>query len=181
MLKRVIYAGLMAGVAGLYSCSQNQGGSGYADTKAFFEKRMELDSIHQTGIEKELVFGDKHEHTRSDTVNWKEELKSFAEIDLLKPSYNGRYTIDTLERNHEGYTVIYKCTDLKTGLQEVTISYTNDHISMLRALYTESNSLYRSGKILTYYTDSCYSITGNQTVKMGNAVCYSINGKFIRP
>jgi len=180
MLKRTLHIGLLTAIAGLYSCGQNTRGTACTDTKAFFKQQTEKPAAQQTGIEKDLVFGNKREHTTNAKVKWEDELKPFTDIDLLKLSYNGRFTIDTAERSSSGYTIVYNCTDPKTDLQQVTVQYIDGNIGMVKALYTEQNSLYQSGTTLTYYTDSCFSITGTQEVKLGNAVTYSVSGRFIK-
>lgn len=179
MLKRFFHACLMATV--VCSCTKTTQQSPYIDTRAFFEEQISTLKQQQVAVEKHLAFGNRQEQLVNKAVDWDKELSSFKEIDMRKPSYNGRYTIDTISNKDTGYKIRYRSADPKTDLREVIVGCADGRIQSVMAFYNKANSLYLAGKTLVYCADSGYSVTGSQEVKLGNAIDYSAGGRFIKP
>ena len=167
----------------IFACSINQkkstDGTNF-DTKAFFEEQIKLlHSQHHT-LKKEMVFNGKTEEIKSDSINWAKELGAFASIDFLKPAYLGRFTKDSFSINENCSRTIYLSDEPKTDLKKVEVTYalSSNKITSIILEMNETNTIYQSVKKLCFYTDSAFSITGHQNIKLTEGISYSVKGNF---
>jgi hypothetical protein len=167
--------------AAVSSCSQQKGVSSYTDTAAFFETQIAHLTNQNKGIHKKMTFGNKVEDITLSNADWKKELSSFSQVELNKPSYNGRFDIDTVRTDEHIYSVRYRSNDPKIDLREVDFAYANDQIHSVKMIIGESNSLYNASKTLIYDADSGYSIEGTQEVSLGSPATYSVKAVFTNP
>lgn len=163
----------------LFSCeTDKRNTAAYFDTKSFFEKAALKLSIQQKALKKELVFGDSSVTQQFDRVDWKKELQPFAEIDLQKNGYKGRFKVDTIQNGNQR-TITYTSEDPKTDLKElmITLKHSDHSLQYLKARFGTTNTLYEASKELVYYTDSLFTIKGAQQVRLGNNLIYTVTGK----
>lgn len=175
---RIVVLGLL--VCTLFSCDKGkQNTVEYFDSKSFFETAaLQLSAKHKS-LEKELMFGDSSLTQQFDTVDWKKELQPFAEIDLLKNGYKGRFKVDTTQQSSTEWTIIYTSQDAKTDLKELTLSIRqpDNALRYFKARFNTDNTLYEATKELVYYTDSLFTISGSQQVQLGKNLTYSVTGR----
>lgn len=153
----------------------------YWNSKAYFETDTNRLKQEKTRLHKELNFGSENEQIQIDTPNWTKELDPFISIDLSKPGYSGRFAVDTLILNDSEYTVAYKAKDTQTDLRFCSTTLQQGKIIAVRAEFSSANTLYKSDKLYTYTPDSGYTISGYQSVTLGNPVHYTIKGIFVTP
>lgn len=170
-------------MAMLLACGAEQRASqsAYFDTKAFFEAEAGRLHAQALKLDKTLVFGERTETQHIDTVNWQEELEPFTTIDMRKPAYAGRFMVDSAATGEDAYTITYTRTDPKTDLAAVEIRFMHGTPRSFRITMQEKNTLYASGKVLQYDTDSAFSIEGQQSVALASGKEYRIAARFIKP
>jgi hypothetical protein len=176
-MKNVVILTLVLSI--LSSCQTDQRLSAqYADTRSFFEAEAVRLASQHSALHKVLVFGDSSVTQQLDPVKWQNELRPFIEIDLLKNAYKGRFRADSTARSDETYVVTYTPMDAKTDLKSLSITYTakDRFICLIKAHYDEDNTLYKATKDLVYYTDSLFTISGSQQVRLGNNLKYTVTG-----
>ncbi len=169
----------------LFSCS-NQKNNTISDipfdTKTFFTAEIKRLNKQHILLEKEIIFGDKNETKLIDSIDWKQELNPFVEIDLLKPSYNGLFKKDSLRIDEYHYLIAYSTSDKKINLKKVEITF---NILMQKPisfyfLVSENNTVYQSEKTLTYFVDSAFKIEGAQHVKLVDDIKYAIYARIVK-
>lgn len=166
----------------LISCGQNQPiQQTYWNSKTYFESEAARHLQQHTRLKKELEFDQQKQLTFNDTANWLKELEPFLTIDLQKPAYSGRFTIDTVVINEDEFAVEYSAKETQTDLRNCVIVYRHGNISRVEARFGNKNSLYQSDKQFLYQPDSGYTISGYQLVRLGNPVHYTIKGLFVAP
>lgn len=154
----------------------------YFDTKGFFEGEAIRLAKEKFSLKKQMVFNDKQETKTLDTANWKKELAPFIAIDMFKPSYNGRFKKDSMLFDNY-YQLTFTSTDKKTDLKTIDIWVDNNSrkVKAIAMLISDNNTIYESGKLLKYYTDSAFSIEGEQHIKLAKGIKYVVAGKLIKP
>lgn len=165
----------------LFACGRTGTHSGpYFDTKAYFESEASRLKKANVLALKELSLGSKTDVVQdTDSTNWTKELSLFTDIDLNKPSYRGRFTVDSLMIDTLLTEVIYKSADDKIDLKEVKISMKKGKPYRIRIERSEENTLYRSSKVMEYNTDSGYTVEGSQDVRLADGVAYRLHLHFI--
>lgn len=175
---RTVVSGLL--VCLMFSCETGkQNTVAYFDTKSFFEEAAMQLSVQRKSLEKELVFGDSSLTQQFTTADWKKELQPFAEIDLLKNGYKGRFRVDTTQQNETECTITYTSQDAKTDLKEliITLGQADQKLHHLKATFSTDNALYEATKEMVYYTDSLFTLSGSQQVRLGKNLRYHVTGR----
>ena len=129
-----------------------------------------------------MVFNGRHESIKTDSINWEKELSAFASIDFLKPSYNGRFQKDSSFINENNFRLIFLCEDKKTDIKKVEINFDliTRKVKSIIFLMSETNTIYESEKQLKFYTDSAFSVSGKQNIKLTEGVNYQVNVRFLK-
>lgn len=153
----------------------------YWDSREYFELETTRLKQQRTKLHKGLRFDGNYEQTQNDSPNWKHELDPFITIDLCKPGYSGRFTVDTLLLSDGEYNIEYNAKDTQTDLRSCSITSKQGKITSVKAEFGSKNTLYQSNKRYTYNSDSGYSISGYQNITLGRPVHYTIRGIFVSP
>ncbi len=157
-------------------------GNDYFDTKSFFDDQIKSLHAQHVVLEKQLMFNGKNETVISDSINWEKELNAFLSIDLLKPSYVGRFSKDSITVDENFYLITYECDDKRTDLKKAELNF-DMNTKKLRSiifLMRNKNAIFESEKQLIYFTDSAYIISGMQNIKLVEGAKYLVKGRFLK-
>lgn len=168
---RLIYIGLLLAIA---SCgiTDEKKNNEYFNGETYFNQQIESLSKSNKKLNKQLVFNNNTSDNIIVEPNWKLELAPFVEVSLHKKSYTGRF--DKTELNG---VETYLSNDKKTDIKKYEIEYNSNHtIKKIFIEVADKNNVYQSEKILTYYVDSLFEITGWQNVTALNKTQYTVRG-----
>lgn len=172
---------LLFGLFFLFSCKEElppEGSQDYFDLGDFIQKeaaRLKKDSAEIT----KTVFLNGDLETRTMTVNdWNSELNAFAEADISKRSYLGKYAEETAKEDTRVITQ-YTATDddLRTRVLDVTYGNDGAPVKIHAILYT-TNVLYSTHQQLTYERDKGFWISGKQTIRFLEPDTFSVAATF---
>lgn len=129
-----------------------------------------------------MLFNGKNESVKTDSINWEKELSAFVAIDFLKPSYAGRFKKDSFLVDENNYHLNYVSNDQKTDIKKVEINFDLNTKKVKSIIFrmSEINTIYESEKTLKFYTDSAFSISGKQNIKLTKGVNYQVNTRFLK-
>lgn len=127
----------------------------YFDLKGYFEEQIKSLNASQPKVSKKVSLSGKFEELTPDTLDYAQELRSFADADINKPAWLDKYAIDSL-KNTSGslQTVRYKAMaeELKIRLIEINFNQnTPERIYIVKKLHTavanaEQELEYKPGK-----------------------------------
>jgi len=165
------------------SCSNNavKKVDNYFDTKKFFEQQIKSLKAQHVFIVKDMLFNGKRETTKTDSINWEKELSAFALVDLLKPSYQGRFSIDSTKTMENKLRITYHSIESKSELRNIEIILNNNSVPYsLFFEFKNENAIYESEKKLIYFTDSAFIISGKQSIKLTEGANYLVSAKIVK-
>ncbi|MFD1769044.1 hypothetical protein [Sphingobacterium suaedae] len=147
----------------------------FVDLPHFFEEEVQRLTTENPEIQK-TVTKDSISETKTLRVdNWKNELSSFASVDLNKSAYLGYLEKDSTTRK-----VTFRSTNPKIDLSSVELTYgSGGELQTIVVHRTIKNSLYETKEVLRYIKDSTYSLEKNQSVLLMNDKYYQIEGTLI--
>lgn len=135
---------------------------------------------HNTRLIKVLEIDGKKDSLCLEYLNWSKELAVFTAIDLRKPAYAGRFSVDS--STSEGATVIhYQRLDSATSLKDVWIHQQNDTITSIVFVVKEHNQLQESEKKLVFNAGRGFEVSGIQSIKFNGSFNFLVKGYFIQP
>lgn len=152
------------------------------DTKSFFLNEANRLSNNKVGLIKHLRYNTETDSIfKGDSVNWQDELQSFIQIDLAKPSYKKSYATKRIELNNEAYQIEYVVKDSLLKIKRVLISFNSkDSVESIAIHTKKENSYYNQLTHLTYNIHNGYYIeTTQQTLKMDSTL-FAIKCEFTR-
>jgi hypothetical protein len=151
----------------------------FFDLVAYFSKEADALDATKPEIKKTIIKdGGTETKTFSDSIDWKKELKIFAENSINKPAWKDSFTADTIENN--GYNIItYKTADEKISVKEIVIItdsvWQPTEISIKR---DAKNFLYTSRQTLNYARGKSYRLDSEMNVRWTFDTKFSVEGIF---
>ncbi len=169
----------------LFSCSKeheekkSEPGK-FFDLIAYFYKEADALDATKPEIKKTIIKdGEIETKTFSDSIDWKKELKIFAENSINKPAWKDSFTADTL-KSESGNTITYKTTDEKITVKEIAIItdslWQPTEISIKR---DAKNFLYTSNPTLHYSPGKSYRLDSEMHVRWTFETKFSVEGVFL--
>jgi len=159
-------------LSGFYSCRNptevSTVGIQYFDLKVFFEQ--ETESLKQTNpkIHKTVLLNGKRETAEMYIDDWKKELMTFAEADINKAAFIGKYDVDTIfSAFYLPVKITYKALDenLKTRFLEIVYDEATQNPQKISVSLFAKNTLYYSEQHLEYERGVQYSVSGKQEIR----------------
>jgi hypothetical protein len=145
----------------------------YFDLEGYFIEEATRLAKENPTITKTVMVNDKVEKKQVKLDNWKQEFGSFISADINKASWKGSFRI-----SKAGNLVVFSSENEKIPVKKVEITYQHKTIQSIKILIVNTNILYTSGDILTYYPDSLYEIKKTQQIKLMKEKRYQVTGKF---
>lgn len=151
----------------------------YYDLKGFMETEIERLEKEQPTVEKTITTQGEQEKQTLGNINWKDELASFVDLDINKPSWRNSYVADTFATDT---TITYMYT---TVLDDHPICYLrveldkNGKCLNIEGERKEDNFVYSIWQNLSYSPGDKYSIMGSQKFHFIFSTPYQVHAKFI--
>jgi hypothetical protein len=177
-MKLSIYLFLVATVLFFSSCDElkmkpqahtNQ----YFDMVGFVQNQIILLEKTPCTLNKSMTSNDLKQNTETKTIDWKEELGLFLEVDINKPVLRDMYLV-----NESKNFVEYIATDSKYKVQYLSIKGSPENPTEITAFLTDENQLYQTKKELQLKFDNkklvSYKIAGQQKIIFKDALTYSM-------
>lgn len=152
----------------------------FFDLVGYFSKEADALNVTKPEITKTIIKdGATETKTLSDSIDWKKELKIFAENSINKPAWKDNFSADTI-KEAEKNTIIYKSDDEKISVKEIKI-FTDSlwqptEICIKR---DAKNFLYTSQQTLCYIPKRFYRLESEMHVRWTFDTKFSVEGKFI--
>lgn len=142
----------------------------YFDLKGYFEEQIKNLSASQPKVSKKVSLSGKLEELTPDTLDYAQELRSFADADINKPAWLDKYAIDSLkDATGSLQTLRYKALaeDLKIKLIEVNFNQNiPERIYIAKKLNT---AVANSEQELVYMPGKGYKLTNKQQAAYSTA------------
>jgi hypothetical protein len=120
---------------------------------------------------------DQHEMPWTD---WRKELALFYASDINKPSFIGKYSVDSTAGDPAKVTVAYKATDPSLRTRLIEIIYTGDSVSLIHISNQSGNFLTSNNEELYYQPLKGYIIKSSQTMKFFGDTKFAIKGDIVK-
>lgn len=164
----------------LYSCSQETTSSDisddYVDLHQYFLNEVKELKKKDPVVEKVVSKEDDQEIQKLRIENWDIEMGSFTSIDLLKPAYQGTFSVDSSKNG----VIEYLSTDRKTDINAIHIK--KDSLGTIEQITIDrhiDNMLYQTKEKLIYKKDTFYSLEKSQKILFLGTNNYQIQGTFL--
>ncbi len=133
----------------------------YFDVKGFIEGEIERLQKEQPTIEKVITTDGVTEKQVITDIDWEDELSSFLELDINKPSWRNSYTADTSKTDNT-FKITYttELEDHPVYMLEVTLDRKTGECIGIWGGHSAENFVYESTQSLNYTKGEEYSITG---------------------
>lgn len=151
----------------------------YFDLKKYFSQQAYLLNKEQTQLQKQIIKDGKTEEKKFTTVNWQSELNPFSDCDINKPSWFHSYFSDTTFAAGE-MRVKYLARDASLPVQQLLISFENNHVKRMYIDKVSANNYYHSKNTYAYTPSQGFTINGSQEVMLARKTNYSIVAKFVK-
>ena len=151
----------------------------FFDLVAYFHNEAEALNAIKPEITKTIIKdGATETKTLSDSIDWKKELKIFAENSINKPAWKDGFSADTLKEGSSN-TITYKTADEKISVKEIKI-FTDSlwqptEICIKR---DAKNFLYTSQQTLCYIPKKLYRLDSEMHVRWTFDTKFSVEGVF---
>lgn len=152
----------------------------FFDLVAYFSKEADGLNAAKPEITKTIIKdGATETKTLSDSIDWKKELKIFAENSINKPSWKNNFSADTIKEAQKN-TITYKTDDEKISVKEIKI-FTDSlwHPTEICIKRDAKNFLYTSQQTLCYIPKRFYRLESEMHVRWTFNTKFSVEGKFI--
>ena len=111
------------------SSTNEKSDNAYFSLKDFFEKEIAQLTENKVGLHKTVFLGEESETQNLKDINWKKELKLFADADINKAAWRDKYEIDSIRQNGVlQVSYIPKDEDLRTQKVALKINYATQKV-----------------------------------------------------
>ncbi len=187
---------VIACTALLYSCNHEnlKYDKPYFDFDSLVHTQVQkLGEAKGTVIKKTFLNGKKDSTAfMPDTTQWKHELDSFQQLDVInKPMYKGNYLRTDLEDAHSNLLVRSYSAKIKSLVPEVKFFYQEGFkkLKRIEAVFIQKNVLYSTSRKMTLEFDeqhgatmiSAYRVQGFQKMILSDSVKFTIEGRLTYP
>lgn len=151
----------------------------FFDVVAYFHNEAQALNATKPEITKTIIKdGATETKTLSDSIDWKKELKIFAENSINKPAWKDSFSADTLKEGNKN-TITYKTADEKISVKEIKIF--TDSVWQPTEICIKrdaKNFLYTSQQTLCYIPNKSYLLDSEMHVRWTFDTKFSVEGKF---
>lgn len=147
----------------------------FFDLKGYFGQQMTDLARKNPSVVKRLRIGEKTEEITPDSIDFKQELKVFADADLNRPAWFDKYTVDSIRNDAGELThIAYKAlaTDLK--VQQLEIDFAAGTASRIHIVSQLKTAVADSKQDLTYEPSVGYKVVDEQKITMAEPKIYSV-------
>lgn len=150
----------------------------FFDLKLYFENQETMLHSNKIKLKKVISKDSITEYKYYDTVDWKEELKPFAECDLNKPSWKNSYSTDSVIDN--GMLCIkYEAKDSVLKIKKINLCFEHDSLTLINIEKRMDNPYFDYTTSLNYFPMKAYSITNSQKIVFTKVSVMEVKGIFI--
>lgn len=163
-----LFVGLFVACMGCQSTSTSTAAKQYFDLAGYINSQVESLQKVSARADRTVSLNGKSETAIVSPKDWQEELSIFAESDINKPAFVGKYVIDTVQNKDGGQQISYTATEPKLKTQKITLQFAPQAPQTPTVIVIENatdNSLYRISEQLVYEYRKGYSVKSHQTVK----------------
>lgn len=151
----------------------------YFDLAGYFKAEGEKLNSQKPGVTKTIIKdGEKETKILSDSIDWKKELKIFADADINKPAWKQSFRTDTL-KDGNNYIISCKTTDEKIPVKEIAV--VTDSVWQPIQIFIKriaKNFLYNSQQSLYYVPGKYYRLESEMNVRWTFETKFSVEGTF---
>ncbi len=132
----------------------------------FIEEAARLQQSNPV-VAKKVTLNEKQETKSLAIEDWKNELLTFAEADINKPAFAGKYEADSVRNENKTQRLTYKAKDTKLKTREIKIYFDaeTDEANVIEVVLETHNTLYHSTQNLRYEKNKSYSVSGTQEIR----------------
>jgi hypothetical protein len=176
------------------SCStERRKAAGFYNMDSLVATQVDYLIAHNVTVNKKAALNNVEKITRTvpkSILDWQNELAIFSELDVInKPINKGAYKIGNYADNKSNLKVkSFETTEnLPVKYLKVYYQQSLNKVRKIEAHYNESNSLYKSARLLTMQFEdifdktvlTSYSIIGGQKMFLDDSVQYNIDVSLI--
>ncbi len=114
-----------------------------------------------------------------DSLDLKSELSLFYDVDINRPAWIGKYSVDSTFNVDKQLTRLhYLAKDEDLGIRSLTIEFQNDAVERLEAIKVSSSALAKSNQKLSYSPATGFIIESTQGIRFTSDNVYKIEVRF---
>ena len=137
----------------------------YFDLKGFIDSETER-LAQQVSFSKTVFVNGEKETKKVENVNLKNELKPFSDSDINKPSWVGKYAVDsTFNQKKELVSLRYQAKDKKLKTKNLVVDFYKNVVSKIFIKNATNSSVANTYQTLTYQPKTGHGV---QDIHAGN-------------
>ena len=175
---------LLLSVCCLFSCNNPKQTTlpPYFSLPDYMNSQIKILAANKTGAVKTISVNGKKEVHKFDILDWKEELQSFIDADINKPSWRGNFMVDTaytVDKADTEKLITYSTEEPGIRTKKLVLNFDihTKNITEVEAYNLTDNVLYHFEQQLFYFPMKSYFISTTEKVVLLNPSQLNIRGE----